>query len=294
MHLAGISFSTDLQHAVHSMTLPISKRMPWAYLAPKLTCATLLLTAMLICSPNVVFAKTTLPEQLALSEIKNEQAPSPGAATPPVEPANPGVLVPTPEPVSPAVEPRDTVEPSTENPDQPAGEDAQGGDPARPNVDPNAPIPTVEYDLNKLPLPVKDLHAKLVAAAMEGKVEGLRPMLRTGDDGTQLSLGGVDGDPISFIKSLAGDEGGQEILAILLEVLNAGYVHLSPGTPEELYVWPYFFAVPLDKLTDSQRVELFKLVTAGDYDDMKSFGSYIFYRVGISPDGQWRFFLAGE
>lgn len=119
-------------------------------------------------------------------------------------------------------------------------------------------------------------------------------MLRTGDDGTQLSLGGVDGDPISFIKSLAGDEGGQEILAILLEVLNAGYVHLSPGTPEELYVWPYFFAVPLDKLTDSQRVELFKLVTAGDYDDMKSFGSYIFYRVGISPDGQWRFFLAGE
>ena len=83
-------------------------------------------------------------------------------------------------------------------------------------------------------------------------------------------------------------------MAILLEVLEAGYVHLNAGKPEELYVWPYFFAIPLDKLTDQQRVELFKLVTSGDYEDMKSFGAYIFYRLGISPDGSWRFFLAGE
>ena len=259
-----------------------------------LTCGMLLLAALFSATPVTRVAAAALPEQLALSEIKNEEVPSPGAVTSPAEPANPGVVVPTPEPVTPAVEPGDVIEPSTENPDQPSGEETPSGDPARPNVDPSAPVPAVEYDLTKLPAPVKELHDKLVAAAMEGKVEGLRPMLRSGDDGTQLSLGGVDGDPIAFIKSLAGDEGGQEILAILLEVLEAGYVHLSPGTPEELYVWPYFFAVPLDKLTDMQRVELFKLVTSGDYEDMKSFGAYIFYRVGISPDGQWRFFLAGE
>ena len=132
------------------------------------------------------------------------------------------------------------------------------------------------------------------AAAKAGLIEAVRRCLKTGEDATQLSLAGMDNDPITFLKSLSGDEGGQEILAILLEVLEAGYVHLNAGTPEELYVWPYFFAVPLDKLTDMQRVELFKLVTSGDYEDMKSFGAYIFYRVGISPDGQWRFFLAGN
>ena len=71
-------------------------------------------------------------------------------------------------------------------------------------------------------------------------------------------------------------------------MLNAGYVHVDAGTPQELYVWPYFFALPLDKLDARQRVELFKIVTAGDYDDMKQFGAYIFYRVGITPTGSGR------
>jgi hypothetical protein len=52
--------------------------------------------------------------------------------------------------------------------------------------------------------------------------------------------------------------------------------------------------VPLDRLTPPQRVELFKIVTAGDYEDMKSYGAYIFYRVGITPDGRWQFFVAGD
>ncbi|MEC9244290.1 MAG: hypothetical protein VYB05_05930, partial [Pseudomonadota bacterium] len=111
---------------------------------------------------------------------------------------------------------------------------------------------------------------------------------------TRLSLGGLDGDPLDFLIELSGDEGGQEILAILLEVLQAGYVHLDAGTPQEMYVWPYFFAIPLESLDKKQRVELFTLVTAGDYEDMKSFGAYIFYRVGITPDGHWAFFVAGD
>ncbi len=276
------------------MTLPNSDQMRrWRFALERLLGACLIIAAAsMTAQPSL--ARTLPPEQLALSEIKREELPAPGAASPAIEPTNPGVVVPAPEPVAPAADPADTTEPASETPEQPAPEETQGADPARPNADPDAPVPAIEYDLAKLPAPVKELYDKLVAAALAGQVEELRPLIKSGDDATQLSLGGVDGDPIAFIKSLSGDEGGQEILAILLEVLNAGYVHLSPGTPEELYVWPYFFAVPLDKLTEQQRVELFKLVTSGDYEDMKSFGSYIFYRVGISPDGQWRFFLAGE
>jgi len=150
------------------------------------------------------------------------------------------------------------------------------------------------YDLSKLPEPVRRMHDLIVEACSSGDIEKLRPLVGKGDQMTQLSLGDIDGDPITFLKGLSGDSEGQEILAIMEEVLNAGYVHIDIGTPQELYVWPYFFALPLDKLNAKQRVELFKIVTAGDYDDMKQFGAYIFYRVGITPSGQWLFFVAGD
>lgn len=238
-------------------------------------------------------------QQLALSEIKREILPPPGGVTPPSTlPIDPTAQEPTP-PITqpgastPATSPLDDVpvDPSKPVPETPDGGEA---DPARPNIDPNAPLPTIEYDLTKLPAAVLDTHTKIVAAAKGGKIEALRALIGAAENQTQFSFGGQDEDPLAFLLSLSGDPGGQEILAILLEILEAGYVHIDAGTPQDLYVWPYFFAIPLDKLTDMQRVELFKIVTSGDVEDMKSFGSYIFYRAGISPDGNWRFFLAGE
>src|SRR3990170_2119306 len=106
-------------------------------------------------------------------------------------------------------------------------------------------------------------------------------------------LGGVP-NPIEYLKSLSGDPEGREILALLIEVFEAGYVHVDVGTPDEMYVWPYFARYPVDKLTPPQLVELFKLVYAGDYEDMKAYGNYMSYRAGIAPDGTWRYFIAGE
>jgi hypothetical protein len=234
-------------------------------------------------------------DQLALSEIKREELPPPaGTIANPGEPLNPGSQVPPPDPIGPVIGPdpdEDVDQPAVTEPGNPEDRD---NDPARPNLDPDAPLPVVEYDLNKLPEPVKTTHAKLMEAAKSGDPETLRAIIGTGEDATQFSLGGTTEDPLKYLLSLSGDEGGQEILAILLEILDAGYVHLDVGTPQELYVWPYFFAIPLEKLDNRQKVELFKIVTSGDVEDMKSFGAYIFYRAGISPDGRWRFFLAGE
>jgi len=155
-------------------------------------------------------------------------------------------------------------------------------------------LPAIQRDFSKLPKPVAQMRKLIMDAARSGKIEDLRQLIGSGADITMLSLGGIDGDPIEFVKSLSGDNQGHEILAILLEVLEAGYVHLDAGTDHELYVWPYFFAWPLDKLTAIQKVELFRIVTAGDFEDMQSFGAYIFYRVGITPQGRWRFFVAGD
>ncbi|MEN0002277.1 MAG: hypothetical protein AAF940_15470, partial [Pseudomonadota bacterium] len=153
---------------------------------------------------------------------------------------------------------------------------------------------SVSYDLSLLPQPVRRMRELIIEAAKAGDAEKLRPLIGSGADTTRLSFGDIEEDPISYLRSISGDQQGHEILAILQEVLEAGYVHLDAGTDTELYVWPYFFALPLEQLTPVQRVELFKLVTAGDYEDMLSFGAYIFFRVGITPQGRWLFFVAGD
>ncbi|MCV0348705.1 MAG: hypothetical protein K5863_01420 [Nitratireductor sp.] len=167
-------------------------------------------------------------------------------------------------------------------------------DTVRPDTEIGKDIPQVQYDLEQLPEPVRRMHGLIVEATKSGDLEQLRPLIGNSETGTRLSLGLLEGDPLEHLLELSGDEEGQEILAILLEVLQAGYVHLDQGTPQEMYVWPYFFALPLETLDKKQRVELFTLVTAGDYEDMKSFGAYIFYRVGITPEGRWSFFVAGD
>lgn len=174
-----------------------------------------------------------------------------------------------------------------------AGENTPGRTPG-PNGNPEYRIPEIRRDLSILPFAARRMHELLVEAARSGDIEKLRPYIGSGDDVTLLSFGGFEGDPIDFLKSLSGDGEGHEILAILLEVLEAGFVHVEEGTPNEMYVWPYFYAVPADNLTPPQRVELFELLTYGDYEEMKAFGAYFFYRTGITPQGRWRFFVAGD
>lgn len=261
-----------------------------------LTLATL--SALLVLPALLAFTDSAL----ALSEIKQESVGSQA------EPARPDGTaedddairrVPLPAPAQSA--PRASAPATDEDPGQaepeivPDEDNAAPNDPDRPpSSDPDAPLPQIVYDLDKLPEPVRRMRNLIVEACKSGDVNALKPLLGTGASATQLTLGEMQDDPVEFLKGLSGDEGGQEILAIMEEVLSAGYVHLDVGTPQELYVWPYFFAIPLDRLDARQRVELFKLVTAGDYEDMRNYGSYIFYRVGISPDGEWRFFVAGD
>ncbi|MDS1134695.1 hypothetical protein [Nitratireductor indicus] len=227
----------------------------------------------------------------ALSQL--QEAPEPAE-----EPSETIERVPLPSPVKPPAAANE-VEPSAPA-DEPGAEEAAPDEGAseeevvRPRIDPDKPLPEVLYDLDKLPEPVRRMHDLIVEACKTGDLEQLRPLIGMGEDATQLSLGGIEGDPLQFLRELSGDDEGQEIMAILLEVLQAGYVHADVGTPSELYVWPYFFAVPLDSLDKRQRVELFTLVTAGDYEEMKNFGAYVFYRVGITPEGHWAFFVAGD
>ena len=157
------------------------------------------------------------------------------------------------------------------------------------------PIPQVEYDFTKLPPAVERLREQILDAAKTGDPEKLRPIIDAQPEPPDFGPSDQgDSDPIGLLKLQSGDEGGREILAILSEVLEAGYVHVDVGTPDEVYLWPYFARYPIDKLTPPQLVELFRLVFAGDYEDMLSNGVYDYFRAGIAPDGTWKFFVQGD
>lgn len=256
--------------------------------------------ALALALPMALQPASASPTRLALSEIQQEPAPAaddPAAPAPEMPRAAPGG-VPMPDPVlrlplpdAPAVAPRPGLEePAAEDPEAYPG-DAEGQEPGDEAAE---PLPEVQYDYSLLPPDVQRMRELIMEACRTGDPERLRPLLGLGDGATQLSFGDVGDDPISYLVEISGDDRGQEILAILLEILDAGYVHLAAGTPGEIYVFPYFFGIPLGQLTDPQRVELFKIVTAGDVEEMKIYGAYTFYRAGFAPDGRWLFFVAGD
>lgn len=151
----------------------------------------------------------------------------------------------------------------------------------------------ISRDLSALPEPVRKMREQILAAARSGEPEKVAALIATLKPGPQLSFGG-DVEPVMMWKTLFPDSEGVEALAILIEILEGPFARIEAGTPQEIYVWPYFYALPLDKLSAEQRVELFKLVTAYDWKEMQKFGAYNFYRAGIAADGSWQFFVAGD
>lgn len=227
-----------------------------------------------------LFASSVLLPQtaFALSELKQ----IPGATSQDKQPKD------VPEEDEPADEGPMQIpmpDPLVNKPDRDAKDDS---------ADEKAPAAPVEVlsDVSKIPEPVARMRELIVEAAASGDIERLRPLLGKGP--TQTQVGETDADPVETLKGLSGDPQGIEILAILLDVLSTGFVLSEKGTPDEAYVWPYFTEKPLASLTPPEKVDLFRLVTAGDFAEMEEGGNYNFYRVGITPDGQWKFFVAGD
>lgn len=150
----------------------------------------------------------------------------------------------------------------------------------------------IEHDISKAPEPVRRLRQLIIDAASTGDIEKLRPLVNPGPN--QARVDGDGEDPIAALKSFSGDPDGLEVLAIIIDLLSTGYAHVDVGTPDEMYVFPYFAGKSLTTLTPPEKVELLRIITAGDLADMQEYGNYSFYRIGISKDGQWKFFTAGD
>ncbi|TYC52762.1 hypothetical protein FMN50_16330 [Rhodobacterales bacterium] len=173
----------------------------------------------------------------------------------------------------------------------PVGEDEGLGHIAGP--DDIVEMPQVLYNTDMLPKAAARMHSQLREAALSGNMERLRMVLESNEMPPTLSFTKID-DPIDFLKKSSGDGEGFEILAIIADILDAGFLHVDEGTPQEMYIWPYFSRYPLFNLTPDQKVELFRIVTAGDFAEMQDFGAWTFYRIGIGPDGTLHYFVAGD
>ncbi len=165
----------------------------------------------------------------------------------------------------------------------PAGEDAK------------APAVEIIRDPAQLPEPVRRMRQLIMDAALTGDIEKMRPLLGKGDTATQVSSYEEDpADPVATLKGMSGDQQGAEVLAIMLDLLSTGTALVDKGTDEAVYIWPYVAMKPIDSLTKPEVVDLLRIVTAGDMAEMQEVGGYNFYRLGIAPDGQWKFFLTGD
>jgi hypothetical protein len=156
-----------------------------------------------------------------------------------------------------------------------------------------ASIPEVIADPSQLPDPVARMRERIVAAARTGELRRLVAVMQSGGTLPIFSLS-TGQDPITYWRSNYPDSDGVEILAMLIDILETPAVRVDAGTPQEMYVWPYFARMSLRMLTPAQKVELFKIVTGSDYKDMVAAGAYNFFRVGIGGDGSWRFFVTGN
>ena len=150
----------------------------------------------------------------------------------------------------------------------------------------------ISFDITKAPAAVQKTRQDIIDAASAGDVKKVAALLKA----SQADLGpdNANADPESALKDMSGDGDGLEVLSIMLDVLSTGYAHVGAGTANDMYVWPYFTEKDIKTLTQAEKVDLMRLVTAGDFADMQEYGSYNFYRVGISADGKLKQFLSGN
>jgi len=158
---------------------------------------------------------------------------------------------------------------------------------------PPAAGPEIATEISRLPPAVLRMRDRILAAARTGDLQTLLALMKANGSMPVFSHTQKQ-DPTAYWKENYPDSDGVEILSILITLLETQPVRVDPGTPQETYLWPYFARLPIKALTPAQKVELFRVVTGSDYKEMLERGRYVFYQVGIGPDGTWRYFLASE
>lgn len=151
----------------------------------------------------------------------------------------------------------------------------------------------IERDVARLPEPVRSTRERLIAAARSGDLAAVARLVADNPVRVQLDADPVD-DPAALWRQQYPDSQGREVLGLLLNLLDQPFVRVEAGTPNEMFVWPAYAQLPLDQLAPGDLVEVYRLVTGYDLQQMREGATWTFFRLGIAPDGALHYFVAGD
>lgn len=156
------------------------------------------------------------------------------------------------------------------------------------------PEVVVSRDLSQLPAPVAEKREALIAAALTGDIEQLRPIVEAQASPPTVSYGGPD-DAVDYLKEQSADGDGIEALAILLDLLEAPYAIFDAGSDTPSYVWPYLAVVEdLSALTPAEEVDAYRILSHDQFSELVELEAWYYWRVYIGKDGEWQAFVAGD
>jgi len=210
-----------------------------------------------------------------------DTTPSPATSTP-TQVTVPSTAPPasTPSTTPPASRPSTT--PPTADPE--TATTVPSGGPSTDCSAAGAPVPGTQ---DGLPAAVSALRDQIAAAAVGCDMVALESL--AGPD-LVTSFGG--GGPERFAEA---ESSGEPLLDILVGILDTPYAHQTFGDGSELYVWPSAFAYQTwQEIPPADLEALLGVYTQAELDQLSGFESYAGWRVGITPDGDWQFFVAGD
>lgn len=150
----------------------------------------------------------------------------------------------------------------------------------------------------ELPEQVQHMRANIIFAAWNCDYDELEKYtgLTHGEEFTYSF--GEDGNPSAYWKRLEAADPGEDVTAALVTALAMDFkkekIDLEPGAgPETLYIWPRASSsMPTE--ADWQEVVEAGLHSQREVDQMREYGHYLGYRIGILPNGDWIYYVAGD
>ncbi|HEY4606576.1 MAG TPA: hypothetical protein VIH55_02920, partial [Acidimicrobiia bacterium] len=160
-----------------------------------------------------------------------------------------------------------------------------------------APVLTAECSASGLPAPaaqeglpdqVADVRLAMAQAAIACDYDTLEALAGP-DLNTSFGGGGFDNIP------MWEEQGTYPALELLVRLLDTPFATQEVEDLPRYYVWPSAFVYDTwDEIPAEDIEALLEVFTQEELDQIATFGAYAGWRIGITEDGDWEFFVAGD
>lgn len=137
-----------------------------------------------------------------------------------------------------------------------------------------------------LPPLVEAKRQAIYAAALSRSYDNLNK--ETSED-FHYSFGGEYEEGFVGYLKLAESNEGKSVFDVIPILLRLPY-----AMRDNLYTWPSVFTIEPSKWTMEDIRMMKTFLTEEQIEGYRQYGGYIFYRLGITAEGDWTFYLAGD